>query len=169
MGSVIALRLVHIGFAIFWGGSVLFLNVLLGPSLEGAGPEGFRVLQELNRRRYFDVMLGAAVLTLLSGIELMRRDSANFQPAWFQSSFGMGISTGMLAALITFLIGLLLIKPTLRRLAAIGAQVAATAPEQRGGLLVELNAQRGRLKRFGITGMLFMLIAIGTMAVARYL
>ena len=169
MGVIIVLRLIHVGFAIFWGGSVMFINFLLGPSLTAAGPEGFRVLGELNQRRYFDVMLAAATLTILSGAELMRRDSGGFNPSWFHTPFGIGLSAGMVAALVAYIFALVLIKPTLQRMAAIGASLATATPDDRPRLGADLNAQRARLLASGMVSMLFLLLAIAAMATARYL
>ena len=169
MTEMIVLRIVHIGFALFWAGSVLFMNIFVGPALSAAGPAGFRVLHELKKRHYFDVLLGAATLTILSGLDLVRRDSGDFNRGWFESHFGMGISIGMLAAFISFLVGLLAVRPILSRMADIGGQIASATPESRGSLGMQLEEHRGRLVAFGGVAMLFLLIAIIAMSVARYI
>jgi uncharacterized membrane protein len=166
--AVIVLRMVHIFFGVFWAGGVMFMNFMVGPALVAAGPEGMRVMQELNKRRYFHVILGAALLTILSGIDLLRRDSANFSAGWFHSPIGMGLSTGMVAAIIAFLIGLLAINPALKRISALGAQMGAAAPEARDGFMVQIGAARARLIAFGMVGTIFIVIAVLTMATARY-
>ena len=169
MGTMIILRLVHIGCGVFWAGGVLFLNFIVGPAIAAAGPDGARVMQELHRRHYFDKILTVALLTILSGLELMRRDSAGFQGAWFHSSFGIGLSTGMLGAIIAFLIGVILIKPATVRMARLGNEMAAAAPEARPALGAQLAAARGRLIASGTVASLFILIAVLAMATARYL
>ncbi|MGH7523832.1 MAG: hypothetical protein ACREK8_05970 [Gemmatimonadales bacterium] len=169
MGTMIILRLVHIGCGVFWAGGVLFLNFIVGPAIGAAGPDGAKVMLELHRRHYIDKILVVALLTILSGLELMRRDSAGFQGAWFHSSFGIGISTGMLGAIIAFLVGVILIKPATVRMARLGGEMASAAPEARAALGVELAAARGRLIASGAVGSIFVLIAVFAMAVARYL
>jgi uncharacterized membrane protein len=167
--ALILLRIVHIGFAVFWAGSVFFMSFLLGPAATAAGPDGFAVMRELHRRHYFGVMLGAGTLTILSGLDLMRRDSAGFSPSWFHSSFGIGLSTGMVATLIAFLLALIGIRPTLRRLLALGTEMAQAAPEARGAIAAQLGAARGRMMAFSMVATLFMIIAVLAMATARYL
>ena len=170
MTGIILLRIVHVGFAIFWAGGVLFLNFVVGPAMAAAGPEGFRVMQEMHRRHSFDKILTAALLTILSGLLLMRSDSAGFQPAWFHSSFGIGISTGMVAAIIAFLVGVILIKPATSRMAALSTEMAAApTPAARDVVSQQLIATRGRLIASGMVGTLFVLIAVLAMATARYL
>ena len=168
-GTFIMLRLVHIGFGVFWAGGVLFMNFLVGPSIAAAGPEGMKVMAELGRRRYFDIMLSAGALTILSGLDLMRRDSGGFAAGWFHSSAGIGYSTGMAAALIAFIVALLAIRPALKRLGAIGAQMAQATPDARAALTGQFTAARGRLIAFGSVGALFLMIAVLAMASARYL
>lgn len=168
-GTFIVLRLVHVTLGVFWAGGVLFMNFIVGPALAASGPDGIKVMAELNRRRYFEIMLGAGAFTILSGLDLMRRDSAGFSAGWFRSSIGIGISTGMAAAIIAFLLGLFAIRPAIKRLSAIGAQVAQATPEARAGLMAAAAPVRGRLIALGSVGALFLLIAVLSMAVARYL
>jgi uncharacterized membrane protein len=167
--ALILLRIVHIGFAVFWAGSVFFMSFLLGPAAAAAGADGFVVMGELHRRHYFNVMLGAGTLVILSGLDLMRRDSAGFSPSWFHSSFGIGLSTGMVATLIAYLLALIGIRPTLRRLMALGNEMAQAAPEARGAIAAQLGAARGRMMAFSMVATLFMIIAVLAMATARYL
>jgi uncharacterized membrane protein len=169
MGAIIVLRMVHIGFGVFWAGGIMFMNFLVGPSISAAGPEGFRVMQELNKRRFFHVILGAGALSILSGLDLVRRDSGNFAAGWFHSPMGIGISMGMVAAIVAFLIGLLAINPAMKRLGGLGAQMMAAAPEARAGFATQIDAARSRLIAFGMVGTLFIVIAVLAMATARYL
>jgi uncharacterized membrane protein len=169
MGAVIVLRIVHIGFGVFWAGGVMFMNLLVGPSLGAAGPEGFRVMQELNKRRFMHAILGSAAVTILSGLDLVRRDSSNFSSGWFHSPVGIGISTGMVAAIIAFLIGAFAINPAMKRLGALGAQMMQAAPEARAALMAQVDAAGARLTAFGMVGTVFIVLAVLAMATARYL
>ncbi len=169
MGALIVLRIVHVGFGVFWAGGVMFMNFLVGPSLAAAGPEGVRVMQEMNKRHYFGIILGAAAATIISGLDLMRRDSAGFAPSWFHSSFGIGLSAGMIAAIIAFLIGLLAVGPAMRRMTAIGETMMAAAPEARAPIAAQLNEARARLIAFSKIATLFVVSAVLAMATARYL
>jgi hypothetical protein len=125
-------------------------------------------MQELNRRRYFDIILGSGLVTILAGVDLMRRDSARFARSWFTTRFGMGISTGMIAAGTSFLIGWLLIRPAMQRMVRLGGEMAQAAPEARAAIAPRIDAARGRLIAFGSVASIFMVIAVVAMAVARY-
>jgi uncharacterized membrane protein len=168
MAAIIVLRIVHIFFGVFWAGGVMFLNFVVGPALAASGPDGMRVMQVMHKRRLFHVILGAALLSILSGIDLLRRDSGNFSAGWFRSPMGMGLSTGMLAAIIAFLIGLLAINPAMNRMSALVGQMMQAAPEARDGFMAQIGAARARMIAFGMVGMLFIVIAVLTMATARY-
>ena len=165
-GGFIVLRLVHVTLGVFWAGGVMFMNFIVGPALGATGPDGMKVMAELNRRRYFDIMLAVGAVTILSGLDLLRRDSDNFT---IRSPMIMGLMTGMAAAIIAWVLALLAIRPAIKRMGAIGAQMVQAASEARAGLLAQLTASRGRLVAFGSVATLFLLIAVMSMAVARYL
>jgi uncharacterized membrane protein len=168
-GGFIVLRLVHVALGVFWAGGVMFMNFIVGPALAASGPEGMKVMGELNRRRYFDIMIVAGTLTILSGLDMMRRDSAGFSPGWFRTPAGMGYSTGMAAAVIAYVVALVAIRPTLKRMGAIGARMAQAGPDGQPALMAEMLQARGRLIAFGGVGAMFLLIAVLAMSVARYL
>ena len=109
------------------------------------------------------------LLTILAGIDLTRRDSAGFTRSWFTTRFGMGISTGMVAAIIAFLIGLLLIKPACAGCSDSAARWPKRRRKSRAPCSAQVDAARGRLIAFGSVASIFMVIAVIAMAAARYL
>ncbi len=166
---LLTLRVLHIGFGVFWVGAVVFLNTLLGPSIMAAGPAGMKVMMELRRRQYVHSLLGAGAVTILSGMGLVWIDSRGFQPEWFRSHFGMAISTGMLVATIAWLLGLLVVHPTSGEMAALGAELElAASDEARAAIGQRMATARGRLIRYGAITMILMLVSVVTMAIARY-
>jgi uncharacterized membrane protein len=169
VATLIILRIVHIGCGVFWAGGVLFMNFIVGPALAASGPDGVRVVQEMNRRHYFDVILAAALFTIVAGLILVRQDSAGFTPSWFRSPFGAGIGAGMIAAILAFLIGVIFIKPAMVRMSRLGAEMAQSPAEARGAFMPRLDAARGRLMAWGMVGSIFIIIAVLAMATARYL
>lgn len=167
---LLTMRVLHVVTGVFWAGSVFFLNTLLGPSIAAAGPEGLKVMGELRKRRYFENMIGAAVVTVLSGFVLVWIDSAGFQPAWFGTHFGMGISTGMLAAILALGFGVFASKPAMDEMFSLGPRMAQAAGEEaRAVIATRMAAARGRLVKFGALSMSLLLIAVLAMAIARYL
>ena len=65
---MILLRIVHIGFGVFWAGTIFFFVLLLEPSLRGAGPAAGPVMGGLIARGYLTILPAAAALTIL-GVE----------------------------------------------------------------------------------------------------
>lgn len=167
---LLAMRLLHVASGVFWAGSVFFLNSLLGPSIAAAGPDGLKVMGELRKRKYFEKMIGAAVTTVLSGFVLVWIDSAGFQAAWFSTKFGMGISTGMLAAILALGFGVFFSRPAMEELSSLGPQMAqAGSEEARAAIAARMGAARGRLVKFGALSAGLLMVAVLAMAVARYL
>lgn len=160
-------RLIHIVTGVYWVGAVMFIGIFLGPSAEVLGPQAGPVMRELMRRRYFEFTAGIATLTILSGLYLVWQDSAHLDPAWFRTPFGQGISTGMAAAIIAYLVAVIGIRPTLYRMSAVMGQLAQGAPSP--ALIAERDAVQGRMKRLSISTFVLLVIAASAMAVARYL
>jgi uncharacterized membrane protein len=167
---MILMRFLHVGSAIFWAGAVFFINTMLGPTIAALGPQGIPVMQELERRNYFGRILGAATITILSGLYLVWKDSGGFQGSWFGTHFGMGISIGMAAAVVAYVAAIVLLRPAMLRVATIGGQLAqATGGDARTALMADFDAARASLMRIGIMTMLLLVAAVIAMAVARYL
>ena len=162
-------RLIHISTGVFWVGAVLFVNFLLGPSVMAAGPDGAKVMQELVRRRYYEIVIGAATLTIASGFYMIGVDSGGFEAAWFATRFGQGISTGMLAAVLAYVLGVFIVRPALYRMLALGGQMAQASPGDRPAIQQQMAVARARLVTVGGVAAVLLLVAVSAMAVARYL
>lgn len=160
-------RLIHITTAIFWGGALLFVNIVLAPAMTALGPDGSKVMQELVRRGYFEKIFGAGILTIATGLYMIWVDSAGFNGAWFGTHFGQAISTGMLAAIIGFLMGVFLIRPGVYRMLAVGGEMARATEADRPALLEKLAAERARFMPMAATATLLLVVAMVSMALAR--
>jgi hypothetical protein len=65
--SIIALRILHIGFGVFWAGSLFFMTSLLAPAIRGCGPAGGVVMRQLVVVKKLSVRLAtAAIFTVLT-------------------------------------------------------------------------------------------------------
>jgi uncharacterized membrane protein len=165
----IVARLIHISTGVFWVGAVLFINFLLGPSIMAAGPDGAKVMQQLVKRRYYEIVIGAATLTVVSGFYMIGVDSGGFEAAWFATPFGQGISTAMLAAVLAYILGVFVVRPALYRMLALGGQMAQAVPSDRPAIEQQMAATRSRLITVGGVAAVLLLVAVSAMAVARYL
>jgi uncharacterized membrane protein len=163
-------RFVHIGAAAYWVGAMFFINAYLGPSVEAIDPEGRGVMQELARRRYFEVIMLMATLTILSGLYLVWLDSDGFRSAWFGTRFGVAVTVGMAASILAFVVAIVAVRPALARVTVISQQMTdVTSRAERHELVGALEAARGRMSRAGALSTLLLVLAVATTAVARYL
>ena len=167
--GLILLRFVHIMCGVFWAGTLLFFATLVEPSIRESGPDGARVMQALLRRHYLTIMPVVAGLTILSGVDLLRRVSGGFAPAWFTSPTGLTLTVGSLAAFVAFLIGVFVMRPAALRVGRL-AQAAAQSPEGPGreAQLAEVQAIRRRALWGGRWVACLLTLAVAGMAVARY-
>jgi hypothetical protein len=167
---LIALRVLHIGSAMSWFGGAIIGSFFLGPTADALGRTGQPFMEYLMKRRRMGIFFPiVSLLTILSGAALYWRDSGGLQSAWIASPIGLAFTIGGLAAIASFVLGFILIGPS------IGAQVAVQA-ELASGDGIPTQAQQDRLawadarmrlaRRIDLP---LLLLAALTMAVARYL
>lgn len=163
------LRAIHILCGVYWAGTLFFVATLLQPSFADAGPEAGKVQQALIRRRFLEVLPLMAVLTILSGLELYRRISGGFQAAWIASAGGMTLTTGVVAALVAFTIGMTMLRPSAKQVGPL-IQQAQGMPEgpDRDAAFARIERLRRRVIVGGRWVAGFLIIAVAAMAVFRY-
>lgn len=167
--EMIVLRLVHIVGGMFWVGAGIFNTFFLLPALGRAGPAAGAVLAGLQRRRLFTILPVVALLTILSGIRLMQITSANFTAAYFHSSSGRTYAWSGVFAIVGFLIGIVIARPTAIRAGQVGAALAAaTNDADRASLSASLETWRRRSSITSLLSLVLVLLAAVGMAVARY-
>ena len=167
---MIVMRLLHVVLGVFWAGALFFMAWFLIPSIRDAGPEGGKVVQALQQRGFMTIVPIAAIVTILSGVVLMWRVSAGFQPEWSRSPTGMALGIGAVAAIIGFGIGVGVMRPATMKAGALAVTLGTlTDPGARDARMAEVQALRFRSAKAArwVAGLL--LIAVITMAVARYL
>jgi uncharacterized membrane protein len=168
--SLLLARVLHVVAGTMWTGGAVLIALYILPAARAAGPAGSVVLRELTAvRRLPEVLLGLAVVTILSGIYLLGVASGGFQPEWLHSGRGVGYLLGGTAALIAFAIGAAINIPTARRIGVLASQVQSTGappiPEQ------EKTLRRLSLRLLQGIRAVAALVTIATtlMALARYL
>ena len=95
---------------------------------------------------------------LLPGVSLPR---VRLPPRWYL--------TGGLAALLAFLLGIVVMRPAMLRSMALQQALASASPEERATRSAEIQRLRARGAMTGWVVMILLLYALGAMAVARYL
>jgi hypothetical protein len=152
---MIVLRLVHIGSGAMWVGMMAFMTFYLTPALNEVGPDAGKVMQALQKQKIMIVMPVIALLTIVSGIWMMMRLYAG--PSDFAASrMGMALNVGALSAIVAFLIGIIFMRPLMEK------AMATTDPAE----AQKLRARGATLSRWVAR---LLMLALGAMAVARYL
>jgi uncharacterized membrane protein len=165
---LVLLRVVHVVGGVFWAGAVLFVVHFLEPAVRDAGPDGARVMQALQKRRYLDVMPVVALLTVVSGFWLYWRIFGRFHPGPGASGAELWLGVGGLASLVAFVIGMTVMRPSSVRIGRLGAELAQAPPERKEAAGTELARVRGRIRVAGRWMAALLGIAILCMAVGRY-
>lgn len=166
---VLLLRILHVGGGIFWAGTLIFLTTLLMPSIRDAGPDGAKVMAQLQARNFLNIVPIVAILTVLSGIWLLWIVSAGFSAAYMGSPMGITLSVGMLVSLVALALGLSLVRPTAVRIGRIGAAMAAMEPgPERDQMALDMGRLRGKMARSSNVTAVLIVIVVIAMAIARY-
>jgi uncharacterized membrane protein len=168
--ELLVLRLVHILGGIFWVGSLMFTSFFLMPALGSSPAVAGEVMAGLQKRRLFTLLPIVALLTILSGIRLLWIVSVGFSEAYLSTSTGRTFSASAAAAIIAFLLSLLVSRPSFLRVGRLSATLATTTDQ---GARQRISAEMQRLRRRvsvanAIVAALLLLTAAG-MAIARYL
>lgn len=167
---MIALRLLHVVLGVFWAGALFFMAWFLIPSVQDVGPDGAKVVQRLQQRGFMNIVPIAAVITILSGVGLMWRVSAGFQPAWSRSPTGMALAIGAVAGIIAFAVGVGVMRPATMKAGALTLALAELKDASaRDARMAEIQALRARSATAARTVAVLLLVAVAAMAVARYL
>ena len=166
--TLVVMRLLHVGLGVFWVGTMVFNTIFLGPSVRDAGPDGAKVMGGLMRRRFMDVMPVVAILNILSGLWLYWKMSAGFQPAYMRSGTGMTFGTGALLAVVAFLIGVAVVRPSMLKAMAMGPQIAQAQPQEKDAMMAQAQQYRAKAMGAGRVVAILLSLAVVAMAVARY-
>jgi hypothetical protein len=169
MASQVILRLIHVICGIFWVGATFFTVLFLLPAMKDAGADGAKVMHGIARRKYMQVMPVVALLTMISGLWMLSRDSAGFHAEYFATRPGMAYSTGAAAAIIAFLTGFIWIRPAMAKATELSQAAGGASPEERATIMASAAALRSRANSAGNVVAVLLLIAAAAMAVARYL
>ncbi|HWL38826.1 MAG TPA: hypothetical protein VNO75_01215 [Gemmatimonadaceae bacterium] len=168
--ELLVLRLIHILGGIFWLGSGLFTMFFLMPALGRAGPAAAGPLMGgLQQSRLFTVLPVVAVLTILSGLRLFQIVSGGFSPAYVWSPMGQTFLWSGIAAIVAFLLSLVVARPVMLRAGQLAAGIAKLPQEERADAAKELERLQRRGKIASIVATTLLIGAGAGMAVARYI
>lgn len=168
---VIILRLVHIIAGVMWVGGAIFVFRFIEPTAKELGPKAEPFMTGLVETRkiglYFAIISG---LTVLAGTLLFWINSAGDPIRWITGdATGLAFGIGGLAAWIAFILGLVAVKPAVEDLGTIGAAMRDAGGPPPAELVARMGAAQARVTRLGQIDLVLLVIAIVTMATARYL
>ncbi|HEV2749809.1 MAG TPA: hypothetical protein VGV12_04720 [Gemmatimonadales bacterium] len=166
---MLALRFAHVFFGALWVGMMAFQTFFLMPALSEVGPDAGKFMAALMRRRLPVILPIVALITLISGFWLFQRLSGGAAARLMRTPMGMAFGSGGLAALVAFLLGIVLMRPAMVRSTQLAQSLASASPEERATRSAEIQRLRARGVTAGWAAMLLLLYALGAMAVARYL
>jgi hypothetical protein len=169
MTLLLVLRVIHVVAGVFWAGTMFFVVLLLEPSVRSVGPDGAKVMGALQARGFMTIMPVVALLTILSGIGLYWRILGSPGPSWVASSYGAVLAAGGMAALVAFVIGIAVMRPATLA-AGVLMRNAGGLPEgpERDAALQRVQVLRGRARGAARVVFVLLMLAVLTMAVARY-
>ena len=167
---VIVLRFVHVVAGALWVGMMVFATFFLQPAIQEAGPDGGKVMAAFQRRGLMTVMPVLALGALISGVWLYIR-AGEGRPAEFgRSPVGMAFGLGGLAAIVAWILGIAVMRPSMMKAMALGQSIASsTSAEERERAMAEAQRLRVRAAKAGRVTAYLLLFAVSAMAVARYL
>ena len=165
--ELIVLRIVHVLSGIIWVGTAVFMGFFLGPALSTMGPAAGQVMGGLQKRKFMIVLPTVAVLALLSGLRLMMIASGNFGPGYFQTSSGRTFAGAGVLAILAFLIGIVVNRPTMVKMGQL-QQSMASDPVSKDAIAAEIKKLQNRMMFAGSVVTLLLIAAAVGMAVARY-
>jgi hypothetical protein len=117
-------------------------------------------MSHLAQKKKLPVVIAiASVIAIAAGVLLYWHDSSGFHTAWITSAPGLGFTTGAVAAIASWLVGFMVLRPAIDKLAA---AVASGSPG-------EIARIQHTMRVGGIFNVAFLSVAVGSMAAARYL
>jgi hypothetical protein len=150
---------------------VFFLVVFVQPSARAIAPAGAPFIAELiGRRRLVDRLLAMAAVTIVAGLFVYVRDMNDHGgfADWVGTSFGLGLTLGALAAVVTFGVGLLGTRPATMRMLALGRQMGASDGPPAPEVAAEFGRIQARAAALAKVNLTLVTIAVLLMATARY-
>src|SRR5258705_3711854 len=109
--ELLTLRVIHILGGIFWVGSLMYTTFFLVPAIRSLPAVAGPVMAGLQKRRFFTILPGVALLTIFSGIRLLWIPSARFHDSSLSTSTGPAFNLGGGAASYAFVASALVESP----------------------------------------------------------
>ena len=164
--ELIALRLIHITFGVFWAGSAIFFAVILQPRLETLEPAVRGQVMAALVPVMGPALIGSAVITIAAGLTLALRLHWGNLEIYMDTAWGRAIFVGFVASIGAISTGVITVINANRMIRLSRAVATGSASPEDAGQMQRIGARLPRLAR-GTAVMV--LVAIGAMASAEAL
>lgn len=121
-----------------------FMTFFLMPAFAEVGPEAGKFMAALQKRRVPVVLPIIALLAIVSGLWLFQRLSGGQPGALMATPTGMAFGLGGLAAILTFLIGIIVGRAAMMRNMKLAESLPKAAPDQRAAVMAEMKRLQAR-------------------------
>lgn len=136
----------HVLSGVIWAGGAIAAGFFFLPAVLESGAAGGVVMAGVTKRKFPIAITAAAGMVVLTGVRLYM---IRFTSTWLGSPEGIVLTLGGLLGLAAFIIGIFFQKPTVERLSALGAKVAASGAPPSPAQMAEMTILRERLKKVG--------------------
>ena len=160
------LRMLHILFGIFVGGTYIFLILILEPALSKLGPSIQTPLMRKITPIMTMVMATSLIIIVATGITMIFMLYPGALDTLWSTAWGWDIIIGILATIGVFVVAFGLLAPTGIRLDKLGRSIEGRPPTpEEGQKLHYLSERVKKLSRFNF---IFVAIAIVAMVTAKF-
>lgn len=165
--ALIALRIAHIGGGILWVGSASLFLFLLLPTARATQSAGQQFMENFGPR--FGKMMGiVTTVTVVAGALLYMRFFASGLDWIWTTGAGLAFTIGALAAIASYVLGSAYLSKMQARVGALGAAMAAAGGPPNPAQLAEMKQLQSALQKAYWFDFALLMLAMVTMAVARY-
>jgi hypothetical protein len=165
----IVMRFLHIVPGTFWVGASIMMAVFIEPSFAASGPAGGQVMEQLVEKQKFSAAMGlTSWVAVVAGIALYWRTSMHFNEDWITTGVGTLLTVGGVAAIIALLMGTFGNARVGKALTEQGKALQAAAGPPQEPELARMRGLQAQMRLLSRIEAVLLVIAIGTMAIARY-
>jgi uncharacterized membrane protein len=166
---ILFLRILHIVAGVLWAGAAIVYVTHVKPAVQLIGPAGPMFMQAyIGRRKYPLFMQVSSILCVGAGVIMYWLASGGLSMEWITSGPGLGYTIGSVAGLLSFFLGAFFIGPRAGRLGGLGQAIAAAGGPPSAAQGEEMQRLESEIGRYEAVEFVLLVIALMTMATARY-
>jgi hypothetical protein len=166
---ILFLRVLHIVAGVLWTGAAIVYVTHVKPAVQLIGPAGPMFMQAyVERRKYPLFMQVTSILCVTAGLVMYWFASGGLSMSWITSGPGLGFTIGSVAGLLSFFLGALFIGPRAGRMSKLGQAISAAGGPPSAAQADEMHRLEGEITRLENVEFVLLVIALLTMATARY-